>query len=73
MGDRAAPKKRAVTAFGQVDELVGQLAIGGRLVAPVGAANGQTLLQLTRQADGSIVREELAPVSFVPLLPGMLD
>ena len=56
-----------------VDELVGQLAIGGRLVAPVGAANGQTLLQLTRQADGSIVREELAPVSFVPLLPGMLD
>ena len=56
-----------------VDELVGQLAIGGRLVAPVGAANGQTLLQLTRQADGSIVREELAPVSFVSLLPGMLD
>ena len=56
-----------------VDELVGQLAIGGRLVAPVGAASAQTLLQLTRQADGGIVREELAPVSFVPLLSGMLD
>ena len=55
-----------------VEALVEQLAVGGRLVAPVGGPGGQTLLQLTRQADG-IVQEELAPVSFVPLLSGMLD
>ncbi|WP_433851189.1 protein-L-isoaspartate(D-aspartate) O-methyltransferase [Stenotrophomonas nitritireducens] len=56
-----------------VDALVEQLAVGGRLVAPVGGPGGQMLLQLSRQADGGIVQEELAPVSFVPLLSGMLD
>lgn len=56
-----------------VDALIDQLAVGGRLVAPVGGAGGQVLLQLTRQADGAIAQEELAPVSFVPLLSGMLD
>lgn len=55
-----------------VDALIEQLAVGGRLVAPVGGPGGQVLLQLTRQADG-IVQEQLAPVSFVPLLSGMLD
>ena len=55
-----------------VDALIEQLAVGGRLVAPVGGPGGQVLLQLTRQADG-IVQEELAPVSFVPLLSGLLD
>lgn len=56
-----------------VDALIDQLAVGGRLVAPVGGPGGQVLLQLTRQADGTIAQQELAPVSFVPLLPGMLD
>jgi len=56
-----------------VDALIDQLAVGGRLVAPVGGAGGQVLLQLTRQPDGTIVQQELAPVSFVPLLSGMLD
>ena len=56
-----------------VEALIDQLAVGGRLVAPVGGPGGQVLLQLTRQADGTITQEELAPVSFVPLLPGMLD
>ena len=56
-----------------VDALIDQLAVGGRLVAPVGGPGGQVLLQLTRQADGTIAQEELAPVSFVPLLSGMLD
>ncbi len=55
-----------------VDALIEQLAVGGRLVAPVGGPGGQVLLQLTRQAEG-IVQEELAPVSFVPLLSGLLD
>jgi len=55
------------------DTLVNQLAVGGRLVAPIGMANGQILVQLVRQANGHIVREELAKVSFVPLLSGLLD
>ena len=56
-----------------VDALIDQLAVGGRLVAPVGGPGGQVLLQLTRQADGTITQDDLAPVSFVPLLPGLLD
>lgn len=51
-----------------VDALVDQLAVGGRLVAPVGGASSQSLVQLTRGADGEIAQEVLAPVTFVPLL-----
>ena len=57
-----------------VDALVEQLAVGGRLVAPVGATGAQqSLVQLTRRDDGSIEQDILAPVTFVPLLSGMLD
>ncbi|AVQ07448.1 TPA: protein-L-isoaspartate(D-aspartate) O-methyltransferase [Xanthomonas vasicola pv. zeae] len=56
-----------------VDALVDQLAVGGRLVAPVGGASSQSLVQLTRAADGAIEQQVLAPVTFVPLLSGMLD
>ncbi|MDP1698403.1 MAG: protein-L-isoaspartate(D-aspartate) O-methyltransferase [Xanthomonadaceae bacterium] len=47
-----------------------QLAPGGVLVAPVGGRNGQQLLRFRRDADG-ISEEVLAPVVFVPLLPGL--
>ena len=50
-----------------------QLAPGGVLVAPVGAAGGQSLLRLRKQADGSIAQEDLGAVVFVPLLSGMTD
>ncbi|MFS2046513.1 protein-L-isoaspartate O-methyltransferase, partial [Stenotrophomonas geniculata] len=46
---------------------------GGRLVAPVGGPGAQSLVQLDRKADGSIEQHVLAPVTFVPLLSGMLD
>lgn len=55
-----------------VDALTEQLAPGGVLVAPVGAANAQQLLMLRRQADGSLLRRELGQVVFVPLLSGTL-
>lgn len=56
-----------------VDALIDQLAVGGRLIAPVGGASTQQLVQITRLEDGSVDQQVLAPVTFVPLLSGMLD
>jgi protein-L-isoaspartate(D-aspartate) O-methyltransferase len=52
------------------EELLSQLAEGGRLVIPTGRRGAQALLRLTRDGD-RVQREELALVSFVPLLEGM--
>jgi protein-L-isoaspartate(D-aspartate) O-methyltransferase len=49
--------------------LLEQLADGGRLVIPVGGTSGQTLAVVTRS--GNVYeREDLEPVSFVPLVGG---
>ena len=56
-----------------VDALKEQLAPGGTLVAPVGAASSQSLLRLRKGEDGSIEQTDLAPVVFVPLLSGLVD
>ncbi|WP_369007721.1 protein-L-isoaspartate O-methyltransferase family protein, partial [Colwellia marinimaniae] len=55
-----------VTAAGPalVEALIDQLAPGGVLVAPVGAASAQSLLCLRKQDDGSIVQEDLGAVVF---------
>ncbi len=50
--------------------LGGQLAIGGRLVAPVGQPGRQELLLLERRALGFEARS-LGPAHFVPLLEGV--
>ena len=51
------------------DALVDQLAVGGRLVIPVGEDRAlQTLVRITREADGRLRREELGDVRFVPLV-----
>jgi protein-L-isoaspartate(D-aspartate) O-methyltransferase len=48
-----------------------QLAAGGKLVLPLGPRNGtQYIVKLTKGADGSLTREDLIAVRFVPLLPG---
>jgi protein-L-isoaspartate(D-aspartate) O-methyltransferase len=47
--------------------LLDQLAMGGRLVLPVGDGWGQELLVITKQPDGSLRRETVAPVMFVPM------
>lgn len=52
------------------DALVAQLAVGGRLVAPVGPEGEQQLWRLTRTETG-VRKEVLGPVSFVPLLGGL--
>ncbi len=46
-----------------------QLAPGGRLIIPVGDADGQQLCRITVKPDGGVSREVLAGVSFVPMLP----
>ncbi|HHW4680176.1 MAG TPA: protein-L-isoaspartate(D-aspartate) O-methyltransferase [Xylella taiwanensis] len=56
-----------------IGTLVEQLAVGGCLVAPVGTASGQSLVQLTRTIHGGITQEILEPVTFVSLLSGMSD
>jgi protein-L-isoaspartate(D-aspartate) O-methyltransferase len=60
----------ATAAPEQVPEaLLQQLAIGGRLVMPVGPQGLQELVLLTRAAEG-IERQVLDKVSFVPMLGG---
>ncbi|MBU1192029.1 MAG: protein-L-isoaspartate(D-aspartate) O-methyltransferase [Gammaproteobacteria bacterium] len=49
--------------------LLEQLIDGGRMVIPVGAGNSQTLVVITRRGN-RYERENLEPVSFVPLVGG---
>jgi len=56
--------------------LFDQLAVGGRLIAPVGADGRQELLCFTKKVDSikaetRIDRRSLGAVSFVPLLSGL--
>ena len=51
------------------EDLLTQLAIGGRLVVPVGASQrAQELVRVTRTGEDSYETEELADVRFVPLI-----
>lgn len=59
----------AAAAAAVPQALVEQLAPGGRLVIPVGGHSHQDLVCIERGDNGD-VRESLAPVAFVPLLPG---
>jgi protein-L-isoaspartate(D-aspartate) O-methyltransferase len=47
--------------------LVDQLAVGGRMVVPVGDQQAQTLLMVRREADG-VHTQPIGDVRFVPLL-----
>lgn len=48
--------------------LLEQLAVGGRLVMPVGPAASQTLVRVTRDGLHEFRTEPLMPVRFVPLI-----
>jgi len=52
------------------EALTAQLAIGGRLIVPVGPEGEQQLVRLTRREQG-VERRVLGAVSFVPLLGGL--
>ena len=61
----------AAAAYTVPPALLEQLADGGRLVIPVGPDREQQLLRITRRGE-KFEREVLGPVTFVPLLQGLL-
>ena len=66
-----APFDAIVIAAGGPDvprTLLDQLAIGGRLVMPVGTASAQELVRVTRASTTEFRREDLGAVQFVPLI-----
>jgi protein-L-isoaspartate(D-aspartate) O-methyltransferase len=67
-----APYDAIVVAAGGPDvppALIDQLAVGGRLVIPIGQDRSlQTLMRVTRNPDGSLGHEDLGGVRFVPLI-----
>lgn len=50
--------------------LVDQLAMGGRLVAPVGKAGGVQRMVVVERRKTGLTRREYDDVAFVPMLPG---
>jgi len=60
----------AAAPFSVPEALVKQLAIGGRMVVPVGPEGQQQLLRITRR-DNGVKQEVLEKVAFVPLLSGV--
>jgi protein-L-isoaspartate(D-aspartate) O-methyltransferase len=52
-------------------QLLDQLSPTGVLVAPVGSPSSQTLIRMRGDGHGDFTQEELAAVSFVPLLGGI--
>lgn len=48
--------------------LIDQLAVGGRLVIPVGAAEQQRLMRVTNDGENGYREDDLGPVHFVPLI-----
>ena len=64
----------AILVAARIEEVPGalkqQLAIGGRLIIPVGAEGLQQLTCITRKQADEWETREIAAVRFVPLLPG---
>ncbi len=70
----SAPFDGMLIAAGAADlpqSLLDQLAIGGRAIAPLGAADRQSLCIIRRETAGSFRRTVHDAVRFVPLLPGV--
>ena len=66
-----APYGAIIVAAGGPDTppaLLDQLAIGGRLVMPVGTSRAQELVRVTRVSATEYRREDLGAVQFVPLI-----
>jgi protein-L-isoaspartate(D-aspartate) O-methyltransferase len=69
----AAPFDAILVAAGSLaipQALKAQLAVGGRMVIPVGEADGQDLIKIVRRDETDYDEEYLGPVRFVPLIAG---
>lgn len=53
-------------------DLLDQLDIGGRLVIPIGKQNGQQFLVVYDKTENGVVEQQIEPVTFVPLLGGVV-
>jgi protein-L-isoaspartate(D-aspartate) O-methyltransferase len=69
---QAAPYDAIIVSAGGPDvppPLRGQLALGGRLVIPVGRDREmQRLVRVTRTGEAAFTEDDLGPVAFVPLI-----
>jgi protein-L-isoaspartate(D-aspartate) O-methyltransferase len=66
-----APYQAIIVAAGGPDvprALLDQLAVGGRLVIPVGSSHAQDLVRVTRRNVAEFDKEDLGSVRFVPLI-----
>ncbi len=52
------------------EKLLEQLAVGGRMVIPVGDRFGQKMLLIEKEKDGKVKKSEHGHFSFVPLVQG---
>ncbi|HWI41450.1 MAG TPA: protein-L-isoaspartate(D-aspartate) O-methyltransferase [Verrucomicrobiae bacterium] len=71
--EEEAPFDAVIVTAGAGDippALVEQLAPGGRLVIPVGSAADQTMLRVTRSAEGAVQTERFSGCRFVELVGG---
>jgi protein-L-isoaspartate(D-aspartate) O-methyltransferase len=55
------------------DDLLKQLKPGGLLVIPLGSGEAQTMIRMTKQADGTITEDKFGTFRFVPLLKDKAD
>lgn len=65
-----APYNKIIVTAGAPDipaALVDQLALGGIMVIPVGNEKNQTMIKITKEANGAIRKESLEMFRFVPL------
>lgn len=66
-----APFDGILVAAGSPDipsEYLAQLAVGGKLILPVGDRDQQVLIRVTHQSDNSFKREQMMGCRFVPLI-----
>ncbi len=54
------------------EDLLTQLAIGGRMVIPVGGDNTQVMTRITRESETDFSQEEFGYFAFVPMLKGVV-
>lgn len=55
------------------EKLLGQLAMGGRMIIPVGTISGVQELQCITRTEDGLAKEVIEHVSFVPLLKGAVQ